>query len=204
MLKSSYVLVAVLILGCSFSAEAAVLRNEDLGLKVGIPQGFRPNIDDPPGGDVLASYVRRDDRTNVAIALRVERLRGTIGRERLKEEEAQELLPRMGLPPGTTLDIVEARWQGFTIDVMRMRTPNGYLSLVAQVPLKPEAVQIIVSGSVRTEEACRDVLDEVLAGVEGKSNWLSGSERSSRLLTGLLRLAIVIAVIVIIVRLLRR
>jgi hypothetical protein len=50
----------------------------------------------------------------------------------------------------------------------------------------------------------RSLLKELLANLDGDTNWLTGSERVSRLFTGLAKLGGTILVVYLVVRLFRR
>jgi hypothetical protein len=54
-------------------------------------------------------------------------------------------------------------------------------SLIAQVPLRSEAIQIVTSGPLVNEADGRAALNAALASLEGESNWLTSEERAGRL-----------------------
>ena len=53
--------------------------------------------------------------------------------------------------------------------------------LVAQVPLRPEAVQLSVAGPADQETRGQAILEATLASLEGETNWLTSTERAGRL-----------------------
>jgi hypothetical protein len=54
------------------------------------------------------------------------------------------------------------------------------VTLNAQVPLKPEAIQVGVVGPAAQEEELRGTLRSVLASLDGETNWLTRRERAER------------------------
>src|SRR2546423_10769069 len=53
--------------------------------------------------------------------------------------------------------------------------------LVAQVPLRKEAVQLSVAGPADQAGRGQSILEATLASLEGETNWLTSAERSGRL-----------------------
>jgi len=50
-----------------------------------------------------------------------------------------------------------------------------------QVPLRPEAIQLVLAGPSKQAGGAEPILTAILAGLEGQTNWLSSSERAGRL-----------------------
>lgn len=108
-----------------------------------------------------------------ALIMCVQRLHGTIGREGVRQQD---------LPPGATL--VHYTWKGFAIDGLRTDTAESgtrVVILAAQVPLRGEAVNLIVTGPQDQASRVEAIMTATLAGLEGETNWLSATERSGRL-----------------------
>lgn len=85
------------------------------------------------------------------------------------------------------------KWKGFEVDGLRLvkqREDQHLLILAVQVPLWPNAVQVMSSGPVDNEPAVRAALRGVLGSLEGKSSWLTDEERMAAGLAGALRLAV--------------
>ena len=85
------------------------------------------------------------------------------------------------------------KWNGFVVDglrVVKQREDQHVLILAVQVPLFPNAVQVMSSGLVENEPAVRSALLGVLGSLQGKSSWLTDEERLAAGLEGALRLAV--------------
>ena len=52
---------------------------------------------------------------------------------------------------------------------------------IAQVPLKPEAVQLLLAGPADQVERGDTLLKTTLASLHGESNWLTHAERMERI-----------------------
>jgi len=55
------------------------------------------------------------------------------------------------------------------------------ISRSVQIPLKPEAIQLVVMGTEDQQALAVQVSETILRSVDGKSNWLSDEERSESL-----------------------
>jgi hypothetical protein len=79
---------------------------------------------------------------------------------------------------------VSFKWKGFDINGLRTVTSQAgkpVFVLVAQVPLRREAVQLVVGGPADQETRAQTLLVATLATLEGETNWLTSSERAGRL-----------------------
>jgi len=68
---------------------------------------------------------------------------------------------------------------GFTTQTSQAGKP--VFVLVAQVPLRPEAVQLSVAGPADQQTRGQTIMEATLASLEGETNWLTSSERAGRL-----------------------
>jgi len=118
-------------------------------------------------------------------------MHATLGREHLKSTD---------LPAKSQL--LTVRWKGLDIDAIRTdtgQTGTPITVYTAQVPLRREAIQVIVAGpSARATEALA-ILNSVLRSLKGETNWLSSTERAGRMGT-IVGWVIGIAIGVLIVR----
>ena len=65
-------------------------------------------------------------------------------------------------------------WQGFNVYVFEiLEDVSGALGVNfnVQIPLKGRAIQMTLSGPAARKQALRQQLQDMLAGLEGKSNW---------------------------------
>jgi hypothetical protein len=102
---------------------------------------------------------------------------GTIGREALQHKD----LPKI---EGVKFDLRREKWKTFDIDVMvgtARQEGIGVYVAVAQVPLKKEAIQVVVAGPEARREVVLATLRTLLGSLDGPSNWLTDAERSTRL-----------------------
>ena len=58
------------------------------------------------------------------------------------------------------------------------------LTFNAQVPLKPHAIQVMVSGPASDETSLRQQMQTIVSSVDGPTNWLTTDERISRAAAG--------------------
>jgi hypothetical protein len=149
--------------------------NGTLGYQFTVPEGF---VEFPEGRasnpDLVDCWTEEEGvSTHGALVLCVQRLHGVIGREAIKPDE---------LPVGAQLTTM--KWHEFELQGMRaqMEADEGpAFTLAAQVPLKPEAVQLILAGPADQLERGDTLLGATLASLQGKSNWLTKAERSERI-----------------------
>ena len=145
-----------------------VASNAQLGYRFPVPAGF---VDFPAARgqpDVVDCWSEEAS----GLLLCVQRMHGVLGRDRLKPSD---------LPATTQLS--SQKWKGFDIDVMRTDTAQAGAPVVvyaAQVPLRPEAIQLIVAGPQEQSSRAQEVLTATLNGLEGETNWLSAEERAHR------------------------
>lgn len=174
------------------------VQDANLGFTLRVPDGFKPEKD-AVKGKVIHSFSRppRDDQSMGTMVL-VQRMGGVIGRGPIdRKTKAAD---------GGDLQFSTAKWKEFEIEVVRMQEKlEGVpcISLKANVPLKPEAILLIVFGETSREAELRGLLDEMLATLDGDTNWLTGSERGEqwgRVVGGIL----VGVIAVLIVRLVRK
>jgi hypothetical protein len=175
---------------------AQLATNTELGYKFPIPEGF---VAFPAGAaqpDVVDCWTESVPAApSGALIMCVQRMHGTIGREPLRPQD---------LPPGSTL--VHYKWKEFDIDGVRTDTAesgNPVVILAAQMPLKPEAISLIVTGPQDQAARVEAIMTATLAAFEGESNWLSAAERSGRL-GNIAGVGIALAILVFAVRMWRR
>ncbi len=154
---------------------AQVAASTQYGYRFPLPAGF---ADFPEAAAANADIVQCWSESapaapSGALIMCVQRLHGTIGREAVRQQD---------LPPGAKL--VHYKWKGFDIDGMRTDTAesgNPVVILAAQVPLRGEAVNLIVTGPQDQASRVEALITATLAGFEGETNWLTTEERSGRL-----------------------
>jgi hypothetical protein len=168
-------------------ASAARVEDANLGFTIEIPEGFEP---DPAilaaDADFIHAFAKDDPAGGLSTIIVIERMRGTIGRERLDPAK---------LPPGFKGKLFTARWNGFDVEATEVPEElNGVptVNYNAQVPLKREAVQLRVVGPRSKDKELRALLDRLLAGLKGETNWTTlpapsaaaGAPRRSSVIAG--------------------
>lgn len=165
----------------------------ELGYRFTLPSGFAAFPEGRSQKDIVDCWSEATPASaHGAVILSVQRLHGVLPREAMKPEDV----------PATT-QLVTLKWKEFDLQGLRSRTVQGGESvfvLVAQVPLRREAVQLFFSGPADQETRGQGLMTETLASLEGESNWLSASERAGRLGTAAgWWIGIAVAVIVVLV-----
>jgi hypothetical protein len=167
--------------------------NPQLGFKARLPD----NLDDVSirvavRGGLISLGKWNSSHTALIKMISLQDLGGTIGREDLSKKQDK--------PAGVTLE--KTHWQSFDIDVFKVEETTGKvtnITLNAQVPLKPRAIQVSVMGPAAEEASLRQEMQAIVTSVAGTSNWLTPDERVSRLAAGGGRLAFVSAFVCVLV-----
>lgn len=148
------------------SAAARTITDTTFHFTVRVPEGY---IDVPSVGDGLHSFATSDPADGLPDGtVVIQRLHGTIGREHMS-------LKSTGLADAHFLP---GKWKTYDIDVVAAHIRQGdiRLSLVgAQIPLKHEAIQVMVLVPAAREAEAPGILQTFLAGLEGESSWDSAA-----------------------------
>ena len=145
-----------------------VASNAQLGYRFPVPQGFEPFAAGRSQPDVLDCWT-----DPAGLVLCVQRMHGALGQEHLRASD---------LPRGTRLSTMQ--WKGFDIDVIRTDTVESGSPVViyaVQVPLRPEAIQLVLAGPSAQTGGADGILTAILGGLEGQTNWLTSSDRARRI-----------------------
>jgi hypothetical protein len=103
--------------------------------------------------------------------------------------------------------LFELPWKSFTVQGFRGEVDiqgKPAVTFAAQIPLKKEAIQIVIAGDRGSEDEVARTLREIVANTDGESNWLTDGERSYRLGYGLGRLLGVLAIVGLVIWLIRK
>jgi hypothetical protein len=166
--------VLLLVLVAAPAADSQV-RNAELGYSLTLPEGFG-DFPEPryTQKDVVGSWSEATPLSaNGAVVLLVVRMHGVLPREAMRQEDV----------PANT-QVVSFKWKGFDVSGLKTETTQAgqpVFVLVAQVPLKPEAVQLSVAGPGDQVARGQAIMEATLASLEGETNWLTSAERSGRL-----------------------
>jgi hypothetical protein len=146
------------------------ILNEDIGFRLEVPGDFMDNPQPLPP-HVLYSFLHAD-ANGLALCVNVERLGGQITKAPLTPEFYAGL--RRSVPPDAEVEQAAVPWKTHQLDAFRVQYPMGGRLMCAwsvQVPLAKEAIQIGVGGQAGTSEEYRRLLEQLLTGLAGISNW---------------------------------
>lgn len=190
---SFFVMLLVLVGGMLSDAHAEVVDNVLPPFRMTVPEGFVARLDQNKS-DQIVTYHRAGLPGDVGMIVAVDRLRGTIGREKPSLGE----LTKMGQADAT---IEPGKWRSFDVWIVRQTQDVGGHPLVfflVQIPLKPEAIQLKVATDAKNEAEARAILGQVLGTVEGETNWLTDGQRSRKLGEGVGRLVVVAMILLVV------
>jgi hypothetical protein len=147
------------------------------GFTLKLPDGFKSNrILAAMAPGMIHAFVLGDPADEeTRILLFIEKMGGVLGRERLKPES---------MPPGFQGRLFTTKWQGFVVDAFEVPERSGELRTITynvQIPLKRAAIQIKLGGPASREAELQRLLDQILEGLQGESNWLPSLAEGSSL-----------------------
>lgn len=146
------------------------ILHRHLGYRIEFPHDFVKN-QHPQPPQVLDSFLHTDAR-GVDLCVTVEGLGGRLDKDILGPES--DAGPHSRVPPNVRLEQAIVSWKTHQLDAFRMESPVGGnlpCAWAVEVPLAREAIQITVSGRRGESDKCRQVLVQLLTGLEGISNW---------------------------------
>jgi hypothetical protein len=165
--------VALLLGSVAIGRSQVPARNAELGYTVAPLEGFREFPEGRRQKDVVDSWIETTPASaHGPVIVLVQRMHGVLPRERVRQED---------LP--ATARLVIFKWKGFDIDGLSVLTAKDGVRvfvLASQVPLRREAVQVVVSGPEDQETRGPAIMTAILATLDGRSNWLSSTERAGR------------------------
>src|SRR3989442_9300352 len=130
--------VMLFLLVAATAAESQV-RNAELGYSLPLPEGFTDFPAARSQKDIVDSWSETAPASaNGALVLLVARMHGVLPREAMRQEDV----------PANT-QVVSFKWKGFDVGGLKTLTTQAgqpVFVLVAQVPLRKEAVQLSVAG----------------------------------------------------------
>jgi hypothetical protein len=159
------------------TAFAQKITDGELGMSLTIPAKFR---EFPEAKQQMPSirraWITGQPGTEDFAIVGYQLMGGVIGRERLTVAS----MPPGSFPPGVTPELRTEKWKEFDVDVIAVRAKQGdfeIVALTAQVPLKPQALQVLVTGPAAHEKELAALFRSVLATLDGPTNWLTAEER---------------------------
>ena len=166
---------AVLLLSLvAATAAQSQMRNAELGYTLTLPQGFTEFPEARSQKDVVDAWTEATPTSpNGAVVILVARMHGVLPREAMRQEDV----------PANT-HVVSFKWKNFDVSGVKTQTSQAgkpVFVLVAQLPLRPEAVQLSVAGPADQQTRGQAIMEATLASLGGETNWLTSSERAGRL-----------------------
>ncbi len=146
------------------------ILDEAIGFRMEIPRGFVDNPAPLPP-HMLYSFLQAD-ANGPRLCVNVERLGGHIAKGPLTPEFYAGL--RHNIPPDAQIEQTVVSWKTHQLDAIRTQYSMGGRLICAwcvQVPLAREAIQLAVGGPADAREEYRRLLDQLLTGIVGISNW---------------------------------
>jgi hypothetical protein len=147
------------------TAIGKIVEYPELGVAITIPDGYRERPDFAMGNpDVLAAFVEAEPyRGEEHIVIWVQRLRNVID-EGWVDVFAGAQGAQMWTVP----------WRGTSLPLIKTPNTAGGLrrtQINVQLPMKPEAILLGLVGPVDRDEDLTALMGEIVAGVEGETNW---------------------------------
>ena len=172
--------------GPALAAAPVTVNDAQHGFAFVVPDGF---VDAPQamGPHVLHAYQRGNAPEGSFALVQLQSLSGPIGREHLDRamvEKAMHDAARLQGAEISGFDYRKVKWKSFDLELMVVWMGAGdtkVVTLAAQVPLAKQAVQVQIVGPAVDEARLRQDLDAFLAGLDGKSNWLTEDEKSEKI-----------------------
>ncbi len=159
------------------SSEAAEIKNSLFRLR--LPDGFVECPQAKTSPNIIYAFIKGDPTDNkLDIIVQIQKFPGAIGRKMMSADE---------IPAGTDATLFAEKWRSFDLQGFRVREKFETATTITrnvQVPLKPNAIQITVIGEESRDQELASIVKAILSSVDGKTNWLTDEERTSRLLTG--------------------
>lgn len=170
--------------------------NSELGYRFTLPEGFAPFPAGRTQADILDCWTEPlPAAMSGALVMCVQRMHAVLPRDAMTQEDLHG-----------AAQLISYKWKGFDVQGLRTDTTQDGLQVsvfVAQIPLRKEAVQIVVAGPRDQSSRMEAIMTSTLATLEGETNWLTSAERSSRLGQGVGAMMALI-LLVAAVRILRR
>jgi len=151
-------------------ASAHILNDERLHFSMDIPEGFT-NFPGQVATNIQYCFARDLSGTGDArLVISVQRLGFILPpNQPLRREDVAQ-----NAPPGAKLDLIQKTWRGFKVGAFAMELSQNGVQLVVyavQIPLVPSAIQINVGGLSSHRDEVEKLTDEVVASIDGNTNW---------------------------------
>jgi hypothetical protein len=166
--------------------------NSQLGYRLTVPEDFIriTELIPLPGRDIVDCWGgEASGGSNLILCV-----------ERMHAELSPQHLRQADLAPAQQL--TSMKWKDYDIDAIRTDTMLGSVAAViytARVPLRREAVRVLVTARKDRSDEAYQILTQVVGSLEGESNWTKAAGRSGPVGKSMPWL-IAIAVVVVLLR----
>jgi len=167
--------VAIALMLTSHASAGERIVDDARGFTLTLPDGFVANPDLVGATpDIVHGFVLGDPTDeDLDIIFFIEKMRGTIGRQRPKGED---------MPSDSQGRLFTTQWQEFEVDAFEVPEQLGEIQTITynvQIPLKRAAIQVKLFGPADRESELKSLLAEILAGLKGESNWIQSAAPSA-------------------------
>ncbi len=168
-------------------AAGATVDDAEHGFRFTVPAGY---VDYPEGRGpgVLHVFAHGTPDEPSFSLIRIHALGGTIDRQPIIKETVERAAHQSVRGTGVEIlrfDYRKIAWKGFELDEVVSFVDAGgdkkLLTMTTQVPLRKQALQLIILGPAAEEARVGADLQALLGSIDGKSNWLSDYERGEKL-----------------------
>ena len=149
------------------SSSAYLLKDDRLRFSVDIPEGFSDYPEGKQSPTSMHVFVKGVLGGGEALTvINIERMGGLIPKNKpLRREE---------LPFEFRGELTRRNWRGLEVDTIVAQVEQNGLRMIVytmQIPLRPTAIQLSVGGPESKREELGQLVDTLLASLEGETNW---------------------------------
>lgn len=166
--------------------DTQVVSNSELNFRFEIPATFEQlPASDEDVHQIHAYFQPAQTPSESPILLFVRRLRGTLNRGKITSKRQDS-------------ETFTDRWQDLDIQVVRFPETIGdepRVTFSTLVPLVPEAIQIQMNSSPSDAQHAHDALRQILASLQGRTNWMTNEERLDSFIGATIQAVVVIGVV---------
>jgi len=169
--------ISPILLGCICflpflsSVQAETISDPDLEFTLELSEEFqqRPDLVNASPDIAHAFEFGAATEDEIAVILLIQKMGGTIRQKRTEMKH---------MPEGFQGKLFTTEWHGFQVNAFEVpETVNGVKTITynVQIPLKDEAIQVMLFGRADDTETLKPLLRQILDGLEGESNWSSST-----------------------------
>ena len=148
---------SLLLVSLAAPAGAETLRDDPRDFSLTLPPRLANFPEAKTKPDIIYAYSRGAAEDGDFAVLIIEALRGRIGREPLDHAEVEKAASRNGTIPAT-FEYRKVKWKTFDLDMFvmhAMRDDRKVVTVSVQVPLEPQAIQLVIRDTSRSRSVSR-------------------------------------------------